>query len=370
MFKQWKRYHLLIMCVALALITTACFRDSAEGVAAQPVSQLLPTDTLVPIQEEPSATPTELIEATEEVIFEKPTETSTATSTATPTIFVPVDTATMTIDPLLARLTATETEEGIVNVGNTIPGGTPVAQVGTPAEAAPDTFALTSTALIGQLTQDAADAATAEAIRQGVGVATATPLGPPTQDPFATATFVPAQGLVPGADCVHQIRAGETLYKLSLAYGVSVGEMANASGITNWNIILIGQRITIPSCGTTGFAPPPTSIPVPSSTPVIADQASAQSAVVTGAGDSSATTDTLAAQAQSDIVTNAQADIQANAVAQGAVPLVGRTQYTVQQYDTLFQIAQAHNTTVDAIATLNGITNINSITMNTVLQIP
>jgi LysM repeat protein len=366
MFKQWKRYHLLIMCMVLALMTTACFRDSAEGVVAQPVSQLLPTDIPPTAQaDEPSATPTELIKATEEVVFEKPTETSVPTATSTPTIVVQAATATMTVDPLLARLTATETEEGIVNVGNTIPGGTVVAQRGT--EAPPDNFALTSTALIGQLTQDAAAVATAQAIQAGLGAATPTPLGPPTIDPFlATPTFVPARGLVSGADCVHQIRAGETLFKLSLAYGVSVSDMQLASNIANPNLILVGQRITIPRCGTTGFTPPPTSIPVASSTPVVL----AQVAPAIGATGNTATTDPLAAQAQSDITNNAQVDIQSNAVAQGAAPLVGRTQYTVQQYDTLFQIAQAYNTTVDAIATLNGITNINSITMGDVLQIP
>lgn len=364
MSKQWKRYHLLIMCVVLALISTACFRDSAEGVDAQPISQLIPTDTLIPIEEEPTATPTE------EVVFEKPTETSSPTSTATPTNTIPAETATMTLDPLLAELTTTAEADSVVNVGNTIPGGTPIAQGAT--QAPPDNFALTSTALIGQLTESAAQAATDEAIQQGVGVDTPTPEAP-TLDPFqATPTLVPAQ-LVPGADCVHQIRAGETLYKLSLAYGVSVGEMANASGITNWNIILIGQRITIPGCGTTGFTPPPTSVPIPTATAIIASQTTAQTSAqtaVTGAGTSATTTDSLAAQAQSDILNNAQADIQANNIAQGAAPAVGSRQYTVQQYDTLYQIAVAHGTTVDAIAALNGITNINSITMNTVLQIP
>jgi len=366
MSKQWKRYHLLIMCVVLVLITTACFRDSAEGVDSQPISQLIPTTTQIQVDEEPTATPTE------EVVFEKPTETSSPTSTPTPTNTVPVETATMTLDPLLEALTTTAEAESVVNVGNTIPGGTPIAQAATATQAAPDNFALTSTALIGQLTESAAQAATDLAIQQGIGAATATPEAP-TLDPFATATFAPAQPLVPGADCIHQIRAGETLYKLSLAYGVSVGEMANASAITNWNIILIGQRITIPGCGTTGFTPPATSVPIPSATPVIAGQASAQTSAqtaVTGAGTSTTTTDTLAAQAQSDIITNAQADIQANSIAQGAAPAVGSRQYTVQQYDTLYQIAVAHGTTVDAIAALNGITNINTITMNTVLQIP
>ena len=143
--------------------------------------------------------------------------------------------------------------------------------------------------------------------------------------------------------------------------------MQLASNIANPNLVLVGQRVTIPGCGTTGFTPPPTSIPVASRTP---EGFSAQTSTVPGAGGSTVTTDSLAAQAQADILNNAQADIQANAIAQGAAPLVGTRVHIVKQYETLFQIAQSFGTTVDAIATLNGITNINSITIGEELQIP
>ena len=372
MFKQWNHYHLLIMCIILATTATACFRDSGEGVGSQPVSQLIMSDTPFPTQEEePSATPTELIE--------EPTETATSTETPTPTITptdLPVETATMTIDPLFLKQTITATDENIVNVGNNVPGGTAVAQA--PTEEPPDDFALTATALIGQLTQDAAEVATTQAFIEGIGT-TPTPIATATTDPLlAEPTSVPAQPLVPGADCIHQIRVGETLYKLSLAYGVSVSTMQSASGIANPNLILVGQRVTIPGCGTTGFAPPPTSIPVPTRTPsppITAQTQTQSQAAVPGSGNSTVVTDSLAAQAQQDLLNNAQADIQANAViqgttAQGAAPLVGTRVHIVNQYETLFQIAQTYGTTIDAIAALNGITNINSIIMGDELQIP
>lgn len=397
MSKHWNHYSLLIVCVVLALTTTACFRDSAEGVGAQPVSQLLESAT--PILQEPTAVleieETEEvvleIEETEEVVLEVPTstatdepvlvlpsETPTATQdgTATQIAMLNAPTSTLTVDPLFLRLTASATPTGgIVNVGNTVPGGTAVAQNFT--EEPPDNFSLTATALIGQLTQDAAAVATTQAFNAGIGT-TPSPFPTSTTDPFlASPTPLQSQpqNLIPGADCVHQIRVGETLFKLSLAYGVSVQEMAAASAITNPSLILVGRRVTIPGCGTTGFTPPPTSVPVPTATgaPVSLDTTTATNqaqAVVPGAGNSTATTNTLAQAAQQEIITNAQADVQANAVAQGAAPATGTRQYTVQQYDTLFQIAQQFGTTVDAIAVLNGITNINQITMNDVLQIP
>jgi len=428
MSKHWNRYYLIILCVVLSLITTACFRDSAEGVGAQPVSELLQV-TVTPIPALPTETEEVILEVeeteevvleieeteevileveeTEEVVLEVPTETATdepvlvvptqtptdepvlvvptetPTSTSTATVNAPatqqamlnVASPTITIDPLFLRLTPSATPTGgIINVGNTVPGGTAVAQA--PTEEPPDNFSLTATALIGQLTQDAAAAATTQAFEAGIGT---TPTFPPTAtiDPLLAITPTPlqAQGgsnLVPGADCVHQIRRGETLFKLSLAYGVGVQEMASASGITNPSVILIGQRVTIPACGTTGFTPPATSVPVPTATQDLtnATGGATTQGVVTGAGNSTVTTDSMAQAAQQEILNNAQADVQANAVAQGAAPATGSRTYTVQQYDTLFQIAQNFGTSVDAIAILNGITNINQITMGDVLQIP
>ncbi|GEM_PF-373972 len=462
MSKRGNRYYLIILCIVLSLTATACFRDSAEGVGAQPVSELLTDSTVATVPVVPTATEEIVLEveeteevileveeteevileveeteevvlvlpaetATDEPVLEVPTETATdepvlevPTETATdePVLVLPTETATIdpiflmqsqtptdapvlvqptqtpdlpatqqallnmpnatiTIDPLFLRLTPSATPEGgIVVVGNTVPGGTAIAQEVTEV---PDTFSLTATALIGQLTQDAAAVATTQAFEAGIGTTpTLTPTA--TIDPLTQQqpTALPQGGvIVPGADCIHQIRRGETLFQLSLAYGVSVNEMASASGITNPSLILIGRRVTIPGCGTTGFRPPATSVPVPTATidPNAdigvggTDTTSAQAAVP-GAGDSTVTTDGLAQAAQQDILNNAQADIQANAVAQGAAPVTSSRTYTVQQYDTLFEIAQNFGTTVDALAILNGITNINQITMGDVLQIP
>lgn len=44
--------------------------------------------------------------------------------------------------------------------------------------------------------------------------------------------------------------------------------------------------------------------------------------------------------------------------------------HTVQQYETLFQISQQYNVSVNSIAAANGITNINRIIMGDVLNIP
>jgi putative chitinase len=100
---------------------------------------------------------------------------------------------------------------------------------------------------------------------------------------------------------------------------VTPQQIATASGLANMNLIYVGQKLTIPGCGTTGTTPPPTSIPDGS----------------TG----------------------------------GTGGPVGQT-YVVVQGDTLFKISQRFGVPVTSIANANGISNINLIVINQQLVIP
>lgn len=160
-----------------------------------------------------------------------------------------------------------------------------------------------------------------------------------TESPTATDALqigqTPGTSINTGADCVHEVSAGENLFRLSLYYGVPVVDIANRSGVVNPNVIVVGQRLIIPGCGTTGALPPPTSIP----TSTLAS---------TGAIGGPGTTNTT-----------------------GTVTTVGcATQYTVQQYDTLFQLSLTYGVPVQSIANANGIANISRIDMGDVLCIP
>jgi LysM repeat protein len=387
MSKHENRYYLVILFALLSLMTTACYQDSAEGVGAQPVSELLNgtpiasaptvTDAEDTVADSPADTeagdvvtvvPTDAVVADANV--DMPTLTVTPELTSTPFEMMSAVDATMTIDPLFLRLTPSATPlGGLVTVGDTIPGGTAIAQGVT---AVPnqteviDTFSLTATAVISVLTQTSAVLTATGEFEAGLGV-TATPMTTLTLDAATGQDIPPTVAIIPGANCVHQIRPGETLFKLSLAYGVSVNEMSSASGITNPSLILVGQRVTIPSCGTTGFRPPATSVPLPTATVGVSASTDTSTQNVAAGSD---TTNTLAQLAQEEILNNAQVDIQADAIVQSGVPATGSRTHTVQQYETLFKIAQMYGTTVDTIAILNGITNINQITMGDVLQIP
>ena len=65
-------------------------------------------------------------------------------------------------------------------------------------------------------------------------------------------------------EIVHVVQPGENLYRISLKYNVPVQTIAQANGITNVNLIYVGQRLVIP--GTTGGTnPPPPTTPQPPS---------------------------------------------------------------------------------------------------------
>ncbi len=115
-------------------------------------------------------------------------------------------------------------------------------------------------------------------------------------------------------ETTHIVAAGENLFRISLRYNVPLATLAARNNIANVNLIFAGQTLIIPSgSGTT----------------------------TTGGTTTGGTTT-------------------------GSTPT---TTYTVVRGDTLGAIARRFNTTVSAIASLNGITNPNLIFVGQVLQI-
>ena len=222
----------------------------------------------------------------------------------------------------------------------------------TATQAAADQFALTATAIIAEQTQPAA-AVTAPGLAVGAVEAAASP--------------IPRATIPPGQDCAHEIRSGETLFQLSLAYGVTVDEIAKASGIANPDRIAVGQQVTIPGCGTTGFIPPPTSVPTPALEPAAAPTVETASQVDIASDD---TRSALVAQAQEALLDNAQGDSLGAFSAQLSGTATPSRSYTVQQNDTLFEIAARYGTSVDVLAALNGIADVDNLSTGQVLEIP
>ena len=297
MFDFCRRHLLKLLLVAIALLATACFRDTSEAIQNQPVAREYASPTALP-EDEPTALP--------------------------PTA--------------VATVAATEPE---------------------PTEPVADQFALTATALIARQTPSGAGGAPASDSSVTDG---AIPVGQ------ATATLQPRATIPPGQDCVHEIRAGETLFQLSLAYGVTVDAIAEASEIVNPDRIAVGQKITVPLCGTTGFIPPPTSLPTATLDFVAIPATSEPEELEIASSDD--TRSALIEQAQAALLDNAFSDPSEAFSAQSAGDAFPSQTYTVQQNDTLFEIATAFGTTVDILAALNNIADVDSLNAGDVLEIP
>lgn len=112
---------------------------------------------------------------------------------------------------------------------------------------------------------------------------------------------------------IHIVAPGENLFRISLRYNVTIAAIASANNISNTNVIYVGQRLVIP--GATGTPPPAQPPAQPPTTPA-------------------------------------------------------PSTYVVARGDTLGRIAQRFNTTVQAIATANGIANPNLIFVGQQLTIP
>jgi LysM repeat protein len=124
---------------------------------------------------------------------------------------------------------------------------------------------------------------------------------------------VSAQGVI-----IHIVQPGENLSSIARRYGVGVGELASYNGITNANLIRVGQSLRIPSKGHVPRGMVPANDSVPSPTPP------------TGEIPNPTPTPPHAPSSTSAI-------------------------YTVRPNDTLFGIAKRFGVSVEAIKLRNGL---------------
>lgn len=147
----------------------------------------------------------------------------------------------------------------------------------------------------------------------------------------------------------YTVKSGDTLGAIAKAYGTTTDTLVKHNGIKNANLISVGQVIRIPTDSTT------------------------QTYTVKSG-------DTLSAIAE-DYGTTADAIAKLNNIKNPDLISVGQvlnirgnsketvTTYTIKSGDTLSEIAQRHGTTVNAIASANGISNPNLISVGQTLKI-
>ena len=162
---------------------------------------------------------------------------------------------------------------------------------------------------------------------------------------------------------VHVVRSGENLFRIALRYGMTTTRLAQANGLSNAGHIYVGQRLTIPTSGST---------------------TSSSGVHVVKRGENlyriglryGITTRALAAA--NGIVNTSHIYVGQRLVIPGRStpssppsppPAPGRT-YTVRRGDTLSAIAVRHGVSVWALAQANSIRNTSFIYVGQVLRIP
>ncbi|MCL7454821.1 MAG: LysM peptidoglycan-binding domain-containing protein [Anaerolineae bacterium] len=60
---------------------------------------------------------------------------------------------------------------------------------------------------------------------------------------------------VPPGSCIYVVRRGDTLYSIARHFGVSLSTLVSVNGIANPSLIFVGQRLVIPGCGPVPPAP-------------------------------------------------------------------------------------------------------------------
>jgi len=378
-----------LLCVFALIVISGCVRNASDDTAPQVGAELTFTPEPPPSQTPPptdaaSETPLPTVEPSETPLL--PTEPVDNIITETP-IPIPSETST-------ATATATEAFAGLVQ-------GTAIAQNDSPPLAEQEPTAdpnaggltesqLLATAIIANATATESFIQTQAAL-EAIGATIPTATSQPAVDQEGelesgiddgsdggSSVVVP----VAGADCIHEVRPiDRNLYRLSIAYGVSVQDIAVASGIVNPNLIRIGQRLTIPGCGTTGGVPPATSTPNPNNPGggggVVGGGGGGSIGGLTPCGVSTSVQFPNGCPQGSGNVANSG---NVGSTAGGGGAAVGGTGssvvtgsggvHVVAQGETLYEISLFYNVPIVQIAAANGITDYDSIRFNQSLTIP
>ena len=170
-------------------------------------------------------------------------------------------------------------------------------------------------------------------------------------------TVVPEASPVvtPDVTGVYTVQSGDTLSGIAAMYGTSAESLAILNGISNPNLIYVGQQIKV-----TGSASPAPAQPVSSTTTYTVQSGDTLSEIAARYGMSVSEIASLNGISDANFIYVGQVlKLSGSSAPVQSAP--SSSVYTVQYGDTLSGIAAAYGTTTDALAALNGISDPNTI---------
>ncbi|MGA7281188.1 MAG: LysM peptidoglycan-binding domain-containing protein [Acidimicrobiia bacterium] len=185
-------------------------------------------------------------------------------------------------------------------------------------------------------------------------------------------------------DKIHVVSRGETLARIAGSYGASALALARANGLTNPNLIYPGQKLLIPtdgsSNGSVGSSAPTSDGESEGSTNKTPSSSRSGKYHVVKAGE---TLESIAKQysgvsaddlAKANGVTNGKIFTGTRLFLDGPSYTAGGTSgsgtYVVKSGDRLGDIAARNGTTISALAKLNNLSNVNLIRTGQTLTVP
>ncbi|PZR05019.1 MAG: hypothetical protein DI536_33215 [Archangium gephyra] len=170
----------------------------------------------------------------------------------------------------------------------------------------------------------------------------------------------------------YTVKSGDTLSKIASQYRTTVDKLASTNGISNPNRINVGQKITVPDSYSAGSAKSsggsaPKTYTVKSGdtlSKIAAKYGTTVNAIASKNGISNPNRISVGQK----LTISGSGGTSGSSGASGTKPSSGGT-YRVRAGDTLSSIASRHGTTVSKLASINGISNPNRISVGQVIKL-
>ncbi|HEX3032331.1 MAG TPA: LysM peptidoglycan-binding domain-containing protein [Bacillota bacterium] len=173
---------------------------------------------------------------------------------------------------------------------------------------------------------------------------------PTTTTPEPTTT-TPLPTTLPPNTFVYIVQPGDTLYKLAQQFNTTVNVLVALNGITNPNVLSVGQPLLIPVPATTTTPEPTTTTPEPTTTTPEPTTTTPEPTTTTPMPTTTPEPTTTTPMPTTTLPPNTFV-------------------YIVRPGDTLYKIAKRFNTTVSTLVALNGITNPDVLSIGQPLIVP